>query len=747
MEVTPKKGFRGLIENWQSDLIAAVSVAMVALPLGLGIAIASDLPPMAGVTAAIIGGIVTTFFKGSHVSINGPSAGLIAVVLASIEGMNDGSGRVLSYVFAAFVMSGVLQVLLGLLRFGKFADLFHSTVVHGILAAIGVIIFTKQIHVAMGTSSAATSILETLANAVYEIPNINPFVAIISLFGLLLLIFHKKISYKAFHFLPAPAWLLILSIPFVYAFNFFESHTIDFLGRAYEVGPHLLINIPDNILDSVTFPDFRRINTLPFWISVISITLISSIESLASAKAIDKLDPYKRKSNLNKDLMSVGISTVVSGALGGFPVISVIVRSTVNVHNGAKTKWANFYHGILLLVIVFLLTGFIQKVPLAALAILLVYTGYKLAAPKVFRQVYSQGLEQLVFFVGTLYITLTTNLLMGVFGGLLLALITQLLLAKLPTKEFFRRIYKARSRLEKEEDGSYKLYIDGVANFLATIKLDKLLKQVPPGVALTVDFSSAHLVDYSIQEHFEEFKRGHIATGGSVFYEKLKGLHSSTDHKYGLRVNTATITNLTSRQERIKKYAESMEYVFEANTAEPLYFLRSFDFFSTRPFEQKLNSIQEESKNEYGWQIMDIKFEEGGFSVVDEYQTTLGLLRFPFPIPTFTIEKKVFPQQIFRLWRHKDIDYVLLRNYIKDFIVKVEDKKAMRSFAGSKIRNLIASSDVVHHLESNGEAILLFTDNLELASMEDYGKMIDFAKKLQSLVLENHAKVTGDMAN
>ena len=438
MAIIPKTGFKGLIENWQSDLIAAVSVSLVALPLALGIAIASGAPPMAGILSAIIGGIVTTFFRGSHVAINGPAAGLIAVILSAIAALDDGSGRTLNYVFAAIVVSGAIQVLLGLLKLGKFADIFHSTVVHGILAAIGIIIFAKQIHFALGTTTEATKVIDTLADAVRQIPNINPFVASISLAGLLLLVFHSKISFKFFHFLPAPMWVLVLSIPFVYAFDFFEAHTINLFGNDYSVGPHLLISIPENILDAIAFPDFSKINTLPFWTSVLSITMIASIESLASAKAIDKLDPYKRKTDLNKDLIGIGLSTMASGLLGGLPIINVIVRSTVNVHNHAKTKWSNLYHGILLLIIVFLAATAIQKVPLAALAILLVYTGFKLASPTVFKHVYEQGIEQLIFFVGTLAITLYTDLLIGIFGGLVLALLVHLLLAKVPVGHFFQ---------------------------------------------------------------------------------------------------------------------------------------------------------------------------------------------------------------------------------------------------------------------------------------------------------------------
>lgn len=731
MNIIPKTGFKGLKENWQSDLIAAFSVSMVALPLGLGIAIASGVPPMAGIISAIVGGLVTTFFRGTHLTINGPTAGLIAAILASIEVLDDGTGKTLNYVFAAIFVAGCLQVVFGMLKVGKFADLFHSSVVHGILAAIGVIIFVKQIHIALGTHSDSTHILDTMVDAFYQLPNANPFVLIISIVGLLLLIFHSKISYKFFHFLPAPMWVMILSIPFVYAFNFFEPHSISFLGKNFDLGPSLLINIPDNILDALILPNFSKINTLPFWTSVLSITIIASIESLASAKAVDKMDPYKRKTNLNKDLVAVGISTMVSGAIGGLPVINVIVRSTVNIHNAAKTKWSNFYHGALLLVFIFLLAPIIQKVPLCALAILLVYTGFKLASPKVFKHVYSQGIEQLLFFSGTLVLTLMTNLLVGLFGGLLLALVTHMLLAKMPVKEFFRNIYFSGSKLEKQSDGSYLITIKGIANFLGTLKIDKLLNQIPGGAKATVDFSAARLVDFSILEHIYDFQRAHAFSGGHLVISGLQNHSSVSDNKLALKISRSAITKLSHRQIKLKGLADSNGWTYVREGREDISYFETFHFFKSRPVEKSINSILNEEK---GWEITDVRFEEGGYHLQEEYKTTLCLIKSEDKIPKFTIEKKAFPEKYLNLWRHRDIDYALYEKFSSDFIVKVEDKQAMKTFLTGHFKRLVKNSSVIHHLESNGEAILLFTDNLKLATVEDYTDIAKFAEAIQKLV-------------
>ena len=415
----------------------------------------------------------------------------------------------INYVLAAIVVSGGIQTILGFLKMGRFAKLLPSSVLHGILAAIGVIIFTKQIHYALGTTSDADTIIGTLIDAFYKIPEINPFVFSISLIGILVLVFYKKIKHRFIRIIPAPMWVLVLALPLVFGFDFFNEHSISFLGNTYGVGPKLLIDIPDNPLDSIMHPDFGMVGTAAFWLTVLSITMIASVETLASARAVDKLDPYKRTTNLNKDLVGVGLSTMVSGALGGLPIITVIVRSTVNVNSNAKTKWSNLYHGIFLILFVLILAPVLRSVPLAALAAILVHTGFKLASPKVFKHAYDQGVEQLLFLSSTLIITLFTDLLYGIIGGILVTLILHMLLAKVGFMAFFKKIYKSGSKVYHLENGNYDVKLKGITNFLYALKLDKLLEDIPVGSTIRIDMAQTRLVDLSIMENLIEFKRIH----------------------------------------------------------------------------------------------------------------------------------------------------------------------------------------------------------------------------------------------
>ena len=737
MEKIPKTGIKGLIENWQSDVIAAVSVALIALPLSLGIALAAGAPAMSGIFSAIVGGVVTTLYRGGHISVNGPAKGVIGVILLGIALMDDGSGKAFNYVLAAVVISGAIQMLLGLMKLGRLADIFHSSVIHGILAAIGIIIFAKQIHVALGTQSDSPSIIQNLIDAVLYLPQANPFVIIISLSGLLLLLLHSKISYRFFHFLPAPMWVIALSIPFVYAFNFFDQQTLFFLEKEYQVGPHLLLDIPDTIMDSVMFPDFSKINTIEFWTTVFSILIITSIESLAIAKAVDKIDPYKRKTDLNKDLTGIGLSTMVAGAIGGLPIIAVIIRSTVNIHNGAKTKWSNMYQGILLLLFIVLLSPIMRQVPLCAFAILLVYTGFKLASPAVFKQAYNQGTEQLIFFVATMVLTLYTNLLIGLLGGLLLALVTHMLLAKATIPQFFRMIYKSGTKLIKLPDGSFDLKISGIANFLGILKVDKLVAQIPSGVNVNIDLSETRLVGMTYMDYLVEYLKIQRATGGKVFITGLDAHVSLSTYNRALKISlNNSSTKLSQRQKRLKSLAIDKEYQYSSQIDWNTIYLKKFHYFEIRPIERKYNCLKGTFKDSnVSWEIADVTFNEGNAFTAETFNTTLMILNLNKKLPTFTMEKEGVLGNIFdrvmAFTGYKDIDFEMYPNFSKKFLLMGENESEIRSFFTDEIIHFFENHQI-YHLESNGESLVIF-DKIKLARTDETIAFIEYGKELASL--------------
>jgi MFS superfamily sulfate permease-like transporter len=727
----PSTGIKGLKENWRNDISAALSVSLVALPLALGIAVASEVSPMAGVLSAIIGGVVTTFFRGGHLAINGPAAGLIAVILGGLVAL-DGN---INYVLAAIVVSGAIQIILGFLKMGRFARLLPSSVLHGILAAIGVIIFAKQAHYVLGTTSNADTIIGTLSDLFYKLPEANPIVFLIALIGILTLVFYKKINNKIIRIIPAPMWVLLLALPIVFGFDFFNEHSISLFGNTYGVGPELLIDIPDNPLDSIMHPDFGMIGTLAFWLTVLSITTIASIETLASARAVDQLDPFKRTTNLNKDLVGVGLSTMVSGALGGLPIITVIVRSTVNVNSNARTKWSNFYHGIFLILFVLILAPILRSIPLAALAAILVHTGYKLASPQVFKRAYDQGVEQLLFLCSTIILTLFTDLLYGIIGGILVTLVLHMLLAKVGFISFFKKIYKSGSKVHRLENGTYDVKLKGISNFLYALHLDTLLEHIPSGSNVRIDMSQTRLVDLSIMENLIEFKRIHDYNGGDVKLIGLENHVASTSHNRALKIITGRVKKrITQRQIRLQKMAIANGWSFDREVDWNTSYLMNFHFFDSRPIEMKSNSLQGlDVENDARWEIADIVFDEGALLALEVYQTTVQIVRVTSPIPKFIIDKEGLFDKIFSRVKvfsgpKWDINFKKHLGFSTKFLVRGEDEDAIRTFFTDDLIHFLDENEI-HHIESNGEALMIFK-YLHIARTDEVQNMLTFAHNL-----------------
>lgn len=734
----PKRGWKGIVTHWRADFLAAISVSLVALPLGLGVAAASGAPPIAGLISAIIGGIVATPFRGSHLAINGPAAGLIAVILSAIYSLEDGQGQTLNYVLAAICVAGVLQVLLGLLKLGRIAEIIPSSVIQGIMVAIGIIIFSTQIHVAMGTHPVGKNTIDLLKEIGTQIQHINPIILGISLLGIILLVVIPKIQSRLLHYFPASLWVLVISVIAAYAFNFFEPHTIHFAGKQFDIGPDLLIEIPDDLSKAIMYPNFGRIGDYKFWLAVLSITLIASIQTLAMAKAVDKLDPYKRKSNLDKDLIGVGLATAISGAIGGLPIITVIVRSTVNVNNNAVTKWSNFYHGILIIIFLLLLAPLIQKIPLAALASILVYIGFRLASPSVFKKIYDMGLEQLIFMVVTIGITLYSDLLWGILGGTLFTLLVHILLSRMPVGEFFRESFKNNTNVFVTKEGHYNLKIEGIASFLTIPLISKLTKTIPQGSKVNIDLSSTRLVGTTFMDYLTDFVVLHKETGGDAVISGLDAHVSSSTHNRALKISlNSFVPKLSPRQVRLQNLAEEKDYQFTSQVDRNTSYLRNFHFFEIRPIERKANCIKgtfEELKVD--WEIADVTFSEGAGFTAEVFNATVMILRLNKPIPIFSLEKEGVFEKIFdrvmAFSGYKDIDFKMYSDFSKKFLLMGRDEQKIRSFFGEKFIRFFENHQI-YHLESNGEAVVIF-DKIKLARTDETIAFIKYGEELATLL-------------
>ena len=414
----PQNGLAGL-KHWRHDIASGLLVSLVSLPFSLGIAIASGAPPICGVVSAIIAGLVLPFLGGSYVTISGPAAGLAPILLAAMLSLGKGDlAAGYPLLLAVICMAGILQIVLSYFKAARFCALFPASVVEGMLGAIGLLIIVKQFPVLLGTKFAGHDFLEILAETPQQLRQLNPQVFGLGLGTLALIFLLASIEWSWLKILPPQVIAVVAGTATAAALL-----TLD---------PALFINIPDKPLErGIVFPHFSQLwFDHSLWLAaataVVTLTLIDGVESLATIAAIDKIDPFHRKSSPNRTLFAMGVSNICSSMLGGLTIIPGGVKSTTNVLGGGRTQWANFYNACFLLIFLILGRDLINLIPQAVLGAVLVYTGYRLCRPSVWRHIAHIGREQLVPFTVTLAVTVCTDLLVGIGAGIATKLVMNL---------------------------------------------------------------------------------------------------------------------------------------------------------------------------------------------------------------------------------------------------------------------------------------------------------------------------------
>ncbi|MGI9547512.1 MAG: SulP family inorganic anion transporter, partial [Flavobacteriaceae bacterium] len=625
------------------NIFSGFVVSLIALPLGLGLALASEAPPISGIIAAVVGGIVVSLLGGSYVTITGPGNGLVIVLLGAITSLGAGD-MYQGYLFtlAAIVVSGALMLILGFLKLGRLADFFPASAIQGMLAAIGIGILSKQFHIMIGNIEAKGSIVSLLVQIPAGIWEVAKSVdtatwaaAAIGIISLLIMIFYSKIRNPYFQLIPAPMWILILTVGFSYACSWFAI--------SYPLSEKYLVNIPDNVLTNLAFPDFSKAFTQEFIVAVFAITFIASIESLLSIKAIDKLDPDSRRSNVNKDLKALGLASIISGLLGGLNVVTVIARSSVNVNNGATNRSANFFHGVILLALVLLFQEQLKRIPLAALAAILVYTGYKLASPELFRRTAGIGKEQFAIFIITLLTTIFTNLITGISVGILVTFIIHVILNK-SVGMFIGNLFKPNILMFKEADeGNYYISVKYFSSFVNFYKLKNKLDAVPESESVVLDLSMANFVDHTVMEGLQNYSDTFTKRGGSIEIIGLDKHDADSVHPFAIRKILPfdplkpIERYFTKRQSDLENTAADYRWSYRANKNIEVDFLSSFVFFRTRQIRYFYNTLQDERQL---CRVLDVEFTEGEFIAKEVIKSTLMYITLNRRLPIFTLDRE-----------------------------------------------------------------------------------------------------------
>jgi MFS superfamily sulfate permease-like transporter len=482
-----------------ADLKAGFLVFLIALPLSLGIAMASGFPPIAGVMTAIIGGMVVTFLGSARLTIKGPAAGLIVIALGAVQELGGGDPMTgYRRALAVGAVAAGVQIALALFNAASFGVAMSPSVVHGMLAAIGVIIISKQAHTLVGVAPKAKEPLELLMELPHSIAHANPEVLVVGLVSLAILFGLPLIRSRWAKVLPAPILVLAFAVPVSLWLDLDHSHAYQFLSHQFHIGPEFLVQLPGSLLQAVTFPDFSMVFSAVSLKYIVMFALVGTIESTLSVLAVDAMDPEKRSSNLNRDLLALSVGNLCSALVGGLPMISEIVRSKANIDAGAQSRLANFFHGAFLLLFVALAPGLLHEIPLAALAAMLVYTGSRLASPRELWHVKEIGLDQLALFVSTLLVTLASDLLIGVASGLVLKIILHRVRGAT-----FGEIFRAR--VEKSQEASQlRLTLHGAAAFTSLISVRKALLDLDPSChKVLIDVSDAVIVDHTFLSRLE----------------------------------------------------------------------------------------------------------------------------------------------------------------------------------------------------------------------------------------------------
>jgi MFS superfamily sulfate permease-like transporter len=477
------------------DFKASITVFFVALPLCLGISQASGTPVYSGLIAGIVGGIVIGIISLSHVSVSGPAAGLFAICAAAIAELGS-----VEIFFLSVIIAGIMQVLMGVFKLGGFTHFIPSTVIKGMLAAIGILLMSKQLPFFLGYDRADFWSKElfnliSFKSAFEHVMNIYHYSSrgafLIALASLLLLFAWERKLGRQLSFLPA-SFVIV-------TFGVLAALLLKYFVPALSLKDTQFVNVPHNLLSQISLPDYHALlNNAAIWKNGVIICIVATLETLLSIEAVDKIDPYNRITPQNRELMAQGTGNIVSGLLGGLPITAVIVRSSANAEASARTKLSAIFHGIWILVFVFFGAFILNLIPYCSLSVILIRTGYNLAKPRMIRSVYKLGREQFMPFIVTVVAILFTDLLIGVGIGVAYA-----------AYYIFRNTYKAGFTLTRKSEGHLNHYYFQLAinvSFINKKKLKDELEKIPNYSVVDIDGARSVYIDYDVIEVINEFK-------------------------------------------------------------------------------------------------------------------------------------------------------------------------------------------------------------------------------------------------
>lgn len=702
-------------KNFKNDLISGFIVSLIALPLCLGIAAASNFPPITGVLTSIVGGLIVGFFSGSELAIKGPAAGLIVIVAGAVEEFGRGDVHQ-GYVLTAslIAVTGLMQIIFGILKIGKFADFIPSSVVHGMLAAIGIIIMSKQIHFLIGIMPSELKGLHPL-ELIEHIPtsfmHLEWHVAVIGVTSLLLLILLPRVKNQFVKAIPSFLIVIVVAILIAQAFHFSTDKKLynDLINPG---------QIEYNFFFNTAIFNSENLGITVKYFFLLSI--IGTIESMLTVKAVDILDPYKRTANYNKDVIAIGLGNFVSGLLGALPMISEVARSSANINNKGVSRLSNIMHGAFLMLFVVIFVSIIKLIPVAALSSILIFVGFKLAHPKTFIHAYKVSNEHLVVFLTTTVVTLVEDLLVGVICGVILKIIINM--AK---SGEIKKLFVSKVKVN-ESEGQVILHLDSAAVFTNWLTLKSKLEQ-QSGKRIIVDFAEVKIIDSAFIDNLMRFKENYKH---DMVLRGFNELRPIKDDPHSMRVKSAAgevvTIKLNPYEQKLKAFCEENDYIISFRSVIPKSYLSAFRGFKHSDIKQTdvyVSGNKNGAKFEY--------FECLMYDTIDMHEYHINVISLDFgstAIPKFMMQKESKLDTMIELLMRNQVVFEKHPAFNSMYSVYSRDKDSVTALFTEDMIKYFESNDPKDKIvEGDGGSKIIIYNNGKCQDVESFELKLQIA--------------------
>lgn len=725
----PDRGFEGLKSHWKADIFAGIWVGIISLPLSIGIALASGFPAISGITSALIGGIVLTFLSSSYLTIKGPGISMIAIVLIAVENLSQYPSTGIQYTLAVIVMAGVIQVFLGVLRIGLWHSIVPYSIVYGVITAVGIMVVLRQTYYLIGLVPDESNFFWLFIKIPLHISTSYPSLTSLGIISLALLIILDIPKLNLGRVLPGV--FLVFDIGLIWGYT--SQGTSDLS----------LIAFPESLaLDNIYIqPLYTKIFTQKSLEYAFALALLSTLESIINAKSTEVLDLHRRRSKIDLDIVVLGLGNVASGLLGGLPLIITLEKSTINVNQGAKTRWAGFFQSFFVLLMVFLAFPIFHYIPMATMAAIVIFLTYRHNSPKLFKNIQEIGTDQFFLFLVSIFLTLTLGILYGILAGVVLTVIVYIFLGGPIKSLFFPKVTVSQKGKRKNK---LRLDIHGAAvssnYFVIKRHLDRV--NIEDHARLIIDLSATKVVDYTFLELIYRYAALKDMNDGRLELQGLKNHKSLSKHPLSTLIKSrSSSTNnhnplasqmLNERQLDIQAIASVNNATLEPNLTYDGVVLQDFPFafgYEIRYRENKFMKFYRNNTIEFS----DVFLSKGIRMSEQSHEISVMLITvMDMPVPNFSLSHEDFVDKMLQKLGYEDIDFEDYPEFSENYVLTGESVREIRKFFSHALI-VFLEENPGYYVEAQENKILIYQD-VDLLNKTKIEDTLEFAENFLDLM-------------